>query len=190
MKKWQKATLAAVVLMAVGLGCLFGGRAWGATSSDDSSRDRAAGQTWGDGSRPSGGPGDGSGQFRGPDDINGGNMVTGSIISVDDSGITVKTSDGSTKIILVSGSTSISVTTEGSESDLVTGKNVTVSGTTNTDGTVTASSIRLGDVLGFGGTPGGAPPSGGTPSTGATPSSDGTTPSGSGEPTTQTTATE
>ena len=153
MKKWQIAVLA-VAVIAVALGALFGGRAWGASGS---SSDQDQGQLAGDGNGPWG-RGDGTMPSDGFGGRNGGNMVSGSIIAVDSTGITVQTNDGSTKIILVSGSTSISLTTDGSVSDLVTGKNVVVSGTTNTDGTVTATSIRLGEILGLGGAPGGTPP--------------------------------
>jgi hypothetical protein len=167
-KKWQIAAVV-VAVIAVGVGAFFGGHAWGASGSSDDSGQVAGGSNgpWGrgDGSMPPDGQGG----------RNGGNLVAGTIFSADESGITVKTSDGSTKIILVSGSTSISLTTAGSTSDLKTGANVVVSGTSNTDGTVTATNIRLGDTLGLGGAPGGTPPSGGT------------APSGSGTPTTQTT---
>ena len=158
MKKWQIAVVVAA-LIAVGVGALFGGRAWGASgSSATANADQAAPQFMRDGTGPSGMPGGG------PRNADG--MVSGSIIAADASSITVETSDGSTKIILVSGSTSISLTTEGSLSDLVTGEDVVVSGTANSDGTVTAASIRLGSNLGLGGAPGVMPPSGAeTPAT-------------------------
>jgi len=80
--------------------------------------------------------------------------VSGEITAIDATSITVKTMDGSSKIILLSGSTTINTSTEGTVSDLTTGKNVMVLGTTNSDGTMAASTISLGD-RGFGG-PGGA----------------------------------
>lgn len=143
-KKWQIAAVAAVVVIAVGVGCLFAGHAWGASGSSDNSTQVAGdgnGQFRpGDGSLPYGGSGGAGGR-------GGGNMVSGSIISVDSSSITVKTSYGSTKIVLLAGSTTISLSTKGSAADLKTGANAIISGTTNTDGTVTATSIRLGDVI-------------------------------------------
>jgi hypothetical protein len=165
MKKWQIWTVGAVVVIAVGLGCLFGGRAWGASGSDSNGRNQAAGQNWRNGNGPSGMPGNGSGQFGG----RGGGMVSGSIIAVDATSITVKTNDGSTKIVLVGSSANISLVTIGSASDLKTGENVVVTGTTNTDGTVTATNIRLGEVLNLGGTPpaDGTAPSGSAPATGS-----------------------
>ena len=177
MKKWQIAVVVAAVI-AVGVGALFGGRAWGASgSATNGAEEVAASQVGGDGTMPPGMPGDGFGQFGGlGGGRNGGNMVSGSIIAADESSITIKTSDGSTKIVLVSGSTSISVSSEGSMADLDTGEDVVISGTTNDDGTITAESITVGASLPQGGmAPGGTPPS------------DGTAPSGSGASTTQTT---
>jgi len=152
-KKWQIAVVVLAVI-AVGVGALFGGRAWGesASSSDQTQRQFATDGSGpfnrGDGSAP--GDGTGRGMF-------GGNAVTGSIIAVDSSSITVQTSDGSTKIVLFGDSTGITLVTEGSVADLKTGEDVLVTGTTNDDGTVTATSIRLGEVLGSGLAPGGTP---------------------------------
>jgi hypothetical protein len=177
LKKWQIAAVTAVVI-AVGVGCLFGGRAWGAAGSDNNDQGRSAGQNWADGNRPSGMPADGSGLFAGPGGRNGGNMVSGSIIAADSTSITVKTGNGSTKIILVSGSTSISLVAAGSIADLKTGENVVVTGSANDDGTVTAANIRLGESLMLDG----PPPADGTGASGNTPAA------GSGAATTQTTA--
>jgi hypothetical protein len=161
MKKWQMWTLAAVVVIGVGVGCLFGGKAWG---DNGSSTNDGSNQTWADGNRPSGMPGDGSMPAGAPGGRNGGNMVSGSIIAIDADSITVQTTDGSTKIVLVGSSATISLVTAGSASDLKTGENVVVSGTTNTDGTVTATSIRLGEVFSQI-TPSGAPPAAGSETT-------------------------
>ncbi len=151
MKTWQMWTVATVVVIAVGLGCLFGGRAWGA--SDGGINGQVAGQDWGDGNRPSGAPGDGSGLPGGQGGRNGGGMVSGSIIAVDGTSITVQTNDGSTKIVLFGSSATITLSTAGSASDLKVGEKVIVAGTTNDDGTVTAASMRLGDPVTLGATP-------------------------------------
>lgn len=162
MKKWQIA-LVAVAIVAVAVAALFGGRAWGqSTSSNDADLVQAAGQGPGNGNAP-GMPGDGSLPTGGPGGTgrNGLNPTSGSIVAADDTSITVKTANGSTKMILVSASTSVTKTVVGSLSDLVTGENVVISGTTNSDDTITASNIVLRSDLGFGGMPGGtAPPSG------------------------------
>jgi len=72
-----------------------------------------------------------------------GRPVTGSIISSDDASITVKLADGSTKIVLLSGSTIVNKQATGSKADLTTGERVLVIGKENSDGSVTADSISL-----------------------------------------------
>lgn len=93
------------------------------------------------------------GGFGGPSGANGKQMpqgsqpVSGKIASIDNTGITLTTSDGSSKIVLVSDSTVINKTTSGSQSDLKNGDQVMVIGTTSSDGTVTAQSISLGSSI-------------------------------------------
>ena len=72
----------------------------------------------------------------------------GSILSIDTNSITVKLADGSTKIVLLSGSTTYSNTVSASQSDLKTGDNVVVSGTPNSDGSVTATNVQLNPEFG------------------------------------------
>ena len=92
----------------------------------------------------------------------------GNIIAQDSGSITVKLDDGSTKIILIPGSTTIAVTPTGTASDLAVGKDVTVIGATNSDGTVTATQIQIGTLPGLGGRPAGAGGTGAaTPTTAA-----------------------
>lgn len=85
------------------------------------------------------GPG---GQFR-----NGGNAVNGEILTVDDKSISVKLPDGSSKVVLLSGSVTISKAAEGTKSDLKVGERVIVFGTTNSDGSVTATNISLNPAM-------------------------------------------
>jgi len=83
-------------------------------------------------------PGDANGQRFG-----GGGMVNGEIVSMDSQSVTVKQQDGSTKTVYYSSSTTISKTTTGSSSDLAVGTEVSTNGTANSDGSVTAQSIRI-----------------------------------------------
>jgi hypothetical protein len=75
--------------------------------------------------------------------ISGFNGTNGQIISNDNTSLTVKLNDGSTKIIILSDSTTYSDLIEANKSDLKTGINIAVFGTTNSDGSVTAERIQL-----------------------------------------------
>jgi hypothetical protein len=69
--------------------------------------------------------------------------VSGQIISTDNGSITVKMSDGSSKIVLTNDKTVINQTSAATASDLKTGENVAVFGTANSDGSVTATNIEI-----------------------------------------------
>ena len=73
----------------------------------------------------------------------GNGMVNGTILSVDATTMTVKLSDNSSKIVVLSGTTTYAKSTDGSQTDLKVGDRVNAFGTTNTDGSVTAQSIQL-----------------------------------------------
>lgn len=90
-----------------------------------------------------------NGQFRrfGGNGTNGQAPVLGSIVSQDSNSMTVKLQDGSTKLVLLSGNTAVSKTDPGSSSDLKTGDNVLVTGTTNSDGSVTAQNVMINPQL-------------------------------------------
>jgi hypothetical protein len=74
---------------------------------------------------------------------NGGNMTSGEIISADDESVTIKEQDGSTSVVYFSSSTAINKTVDGTSSDLTDGTNIMVSGTSNSDGSVTATTIEI-----------------------------------------------
>lgn len=73
----------------------------------------------------------------------GGGAVMGEIISSDDKSITVKLSDGSSKIVLLSESTTVSKSETGVKGDLKVGEKVGVFGMDNSDGSVTAQNVQL-----------------------------------------------
>jgi Domain of unknown function (DUF5666) len=68
----------------------------------------------------------------------------GHILSIDPSGITISLQNGGSQIILTSASTSISHASVGTQKDLIVGSEVSVQGAPNADGSLTATSIRLG----------------------------------------------
>jgi hypothetical protein len=96
-------------------------------------------------------PGGQGGQFGGR--RNGG-AVMGEILNTDANSMTVKLPDGSSKIVVLSKSTAINKSANGTKEDLKTGERVAVFGTANSDGSVTAQNIQLNPQMRvFGGTP-------------------------------------
>jgi hypothetical protein len=73
--------------------------------------------------------------------------VYGDIIQSDANSITVKMQDGSTRIILVSSTTSINKAAEATSADLKVGEKVSVFGAANNDGSMTAQNIQLNPVI-------------------------------------------
>ena len=73
----------------------------------------------------------------------GARPVNGDILSVDDNSVTIKLADGSSKIIVLSESTPINKATTGSVSDLKVGDKLMIFGTTNSDGSVTATNVSI-----------------------------------------------
>jgi len=82
--------------------------------------------------------------------------VNGEIIKADDTSITVKMPDGSSKIVMLSEKTQINKSSSGAVTDLKVGEKVAVFGTDNSDGSVNAQSVQLNPMFqmrGAGGTP-------------------------------------
>jgi hypothetical protein len=90
---------------------------------------------------PRGGSGANGGRFR-----NGGGII-GDILSVDNNSITVKLPDGSSKIVLLTGSTSINKAATGTVADLAVGTRVAAFGATNSDGSVTATNVQINPIM-------------------------------------------
>ena len=76
--------------------------------------------------------------------------TAGEIISADDKSVTIKLADGSSKIVLVSDATQITKSDTASKSALVAGVQVTVFGTDNSDGSVTAQNVQMGQAFRMG----------------------------------------
>jgi|ERR1035437_685287 hypothetical protein len=69
--------------------------------------------------------------------------VRGQVLSTSDTSLTVKMSDGSTKIVVLSSSTAFMQSTKAALADVKVGNTVNVVGTANSDGSVTATDIQI-----------------------------------------------
>jgi hypothetical protein len=74
---------------------------------------------------------------------NGNSFIGGEILSKDDKSITIKLPTGGSKIIFVSDSTQVTKSATGSLGDLTVGQQVSVNGKTNTDSSITATTVSL-----------------------------------------------
>lgn len=69
--------------------------------------------------------------------------VRGQVLNMDSNSLTVKLSDGSTKLVVLSSSTAFVQSTKAAVSDLKAGDTVNVVGTANSDGSVTAQDVQI-----------------------------------------------
>lgn len=85
----------------------------------------------------------------------GAGATIGTVLSVDNQGLTIQSRDGSSKVVFITPSTAVQKMVDGSMSDVAAQSNVTIMGATNSDGSITATAIQLRDAgVGFPGAPG------------------------------------
>jgi hypothetical protein len=70
-------------------------------------------------------------------------LISGEILSMDKESITLKQRDGGSKIVFYTNKTSVTKTVDGTMADLVVGKQISVVGKSNTDGSVSAESLQI-----------------------------------------------
>ena len=73
--------------------------------------------------------------------------VAGEIISTDEKSITAKLQDDSSKIVFINDKTVINKAQTVNKSELKVGKKVSIFGSENTDGSVTAQNVQLNPIL-------------------------------------------
>lgn len=122
-----------VLILIVGAGSFFGGMKYGQSKGSSNRNFQGMAQQFGG---PNGGQ-------RGSAGVKGGSFINGEVLSKDDKSVTIKLQNGGSKIVLFSDATTIGKTTDGTLTDLEVGKTVMITGTSNTDGSVTAQSIQI-----------------------------------------------
>lgn len=131
-----------ITVIIVGIGAFYGGTLYEKNKLSKTEIARGGNPPGADGQRRPGGAGGFAGARDGAVRENGG-FVAGEIISKDEKGITVKTSDGGSKIVFFSDSVAIGKSISGSADDLSSGQQVMVSGKANSDGTITADNVQI-----------------------------------------------
>jgi len=127
----QKQIVTGVVALVVGLGVGY----WGASALTPAKAPGAGAYEGRTGA---------SGTFTRPGGTAGaGGLLSGTVAAEDSGSITLDTRDGSSHVILISPATTVQKSVSGSLSDVATGSTVVVMGTTNSDGSVSATSIQL-----------------------------------------------
>lgn len=130
MNKNTTIIVAVILVIAAGVGGFFGGIQFQKMQRPDfANRQFGSGQT-------------GGRQGFGPQNSNF-RPVRGQILSISSNSLTVKLSDGSTKIVVLSGNTTFVQSAAAAQSDLKTGDTVNVIGSQNSDGSVTASDVQI-----------------------------------------------
>jgi hypothetical protein len=138
-RRWLTPALAVVAALAIGI---FGGILIGHSNASATTNTSQAGGFPGGGTG-TGAEGAGTGRA-------GGGFTSGTITSIDGDTVTLKTTDGSTVKVTTSGTTTVTKSDTATVSDLAKGETVTVVGTTDSSGNVTATTVTEG-TTGFGG---------------------------------------
>ena len=143
----------AVIIVVAG-GSFYGGMQYGANKSPQSQLAQGGGKNGGNfgagmnggqrGAGQGGGQaGQGGGQRGSGAAGNMGDFISGQVIAKDDTSVTIKGRDGSSKIVFLSSTTSIDKSVSGGAADLAVGQQVNANGKTNADGSLAAQNIQI-----------------------------------------------
>ncbi len=146
-QKNKMITSAVVVLLVVAGAAFYGGMAYAKGGSRANGTYGAGAQArsgqFGAGATGAGRTGTRAGGFGGA----GTGGTFGQVIAKDDKSITLKLATGGSKIVFITPTTPVSKDTTGSLADVAVGTQVTVAGSANADGSVSAQSIRIGTPM-------------------------------------------
>lgn len=126
----------AATALVVGAGGFFGGVQYQKSQKPSVGDFQAMREQLGSGERPQGFGDRLQGQGR---------PVSGEVIAQDEESVTVKLADGSSRIIFVGEDVQINKSAPGTKDDLTEGVQVLVVGSENPDGSITATSIQIGE---------------------------------------------
>ena len=126
-----------IIAVIVGIIIIGGGSFYAGMKFDQSRRSSRAGQARAQQFGITGNPAGQGGQRTGA------GFTVGEIIAKDEKSITIKLSNGGSKIIFFSDTTEVDKFAKGTAIDLEVGQTVTVNGQINQDGSVTAQTIQL-----------------------------------------------
>lgn len=130
-------TIFAIVVILVGAGSFYGGMTYAASTARSAFAARGGNLGMGQ-NGPTGGRQGGRGALGGSGGFN-----SGDVISKDDKSVTIKLPTGGSKIIFYSGTIEVGKFINGTMDDIKIGETVSVTGSVNTDGSVTATSIQV-----------------------------------------------
>lgn len=137
-----------IAVLVVGAGSFYGGMVYGKSQVPASTGGRNFsfnGQNLPGGSGQNFPGGNGAARTRGAGGNGGGfgGGVSGQILSKNDTGFTIKSVDGGSRIIFLTSSTTISRQSTGTATDLNNGVDVVVIGDANTDGSINARNVQI-----------------------------------------------
>ncbi|MBP9717987.1 hypothetical protein KBD59_01700 [Candidatus Gracilibacteria bacterium] len=131
-----------VIIVVVGVIGFFGGMRYGQSRSTSDVEQRFAqfGANGGAGAFRAGGMMGRGGTGGG---MNGSGLVMGTVLSKDDKSITLQMRDNGSRIVFFSDTTDITHSVKGTPTDVAVGSTIAVSGTTNSDGSLTAQTLQI-----------------------------------------------
>lgn len=126
--------VAVVLIVLAGAGGFFGGMTYQKNQTSSFGTTGANGTRSGNYAARFGQGGQNAANFR---------PVRGQVLSMTNDSLTVKLSNGSTEIVVLSSSTAFMQSAQAALSDVKTGDTVNIVGTANSDGSVTAQSVQI-----------------------------------------------